>query len=177
MIKAPLYSSVTVLVADESPFVRRIVRNMLLSVGMRHVVEASTGYEALERLGEIKPGLIIMQWELPEFSTVEILDILRDPSRVRETSVPVIVTTERPTRRVVDSAAERQVHHVLRKPFSPKMLWERIGHFFDDQNQPQMDERIAPKITRSQSMLLNPAPAPVDDGPQHDSWEAAAAAG
>jgi two-component system, chemotaxis family, chemotaxis protein CheY len=157
-VSVPSFGNLRVLHVDESPFVRRLVRGMLLQVGIREVTDAATGYEALERLAEFRPALIIMQWEAPEFSAAEVLDIIRDPSRVRETNVPVVVTTQRPTRRVLDEAAARDVIHVLRKPFSPKMMWERIAHFYPDLNMVELDERIGGKLKPKESMLLAGAP-------------------
>ncbi|PSC06403.1 response regulator [Alsobacter soli] len=156
MLRAPLFPNLPVVVADDSPYVRRLIRNMLMQVGMREVLDAGTGHETLGQLSSVTPGLIVLQWELPEFSAAEILDLLRDPNRVRATNVPVIVTTERPTRRLLDAVAERQVHHVLRKPFSPKMLWQRIGDFYPDQREPEMDPRLSP-TSKQPSMLLQPS--------------------
>ncbi|WP_460451360.1 response regulator [Alsobacter sp. SYSU BS001988] len=154
-MSVPSFGNLRILHVEESPFVRRLVRGMLLQVGIRDVTDAATGYEALERLAEFRPSLIVMQWEAPEFSASQVLDIIRDPSRVRETNVPVVVTTQRPTRRLLDEAAEREVQHVLRKPFSPKMLWERIGHFYPDLNVAELDPRIGGKMKTKESMLLD----------------------
>ncbi|WP_406858086.1 response regulator [Alsobacter sp. KACC 23698] len=154
-MSVPSFGNLRILHVEESPFVRRLVRGMLLQVGIRDVIDAATGYEALERLAEFRPSLIVMQWEAPEFSAAQVLDIIRDPSRVREINVPVVVTTQRPTRRLLDEAAERDVQHVLRKPFSPKMMWERIGHFYPDLNVADLDPRIDGKLKPKESMLLD----------------------
>ncbi len=61
-----------------------------------------------------------------------VLDILRDPKASSETDVPVIVMSASPTRRLVNDAAERNVKHVLKKPFAPKALWQRIATYFDE---------------------------------------------
>jgi DNA-binding response OmpR family regulator len=60
------------------------------------------------------------------------LDVLRDPKASSETDVPVIVMSASPTRRLINEAGERNVRHVLKKPFAPKALWQRIATFFDE---------------------------------------------
>jgi two-component system, chemotaxis family, chemotaxis protein CheY len=132
MFKAPTFPNVPVLVVDDSAFARRILRGMLETVGMRHVIEAVDGGDALDRLSKFKPSLIILDWTLPVLGAKEVLDVLRDPKASTETLVPVIIMTAHPTRRLVSDAARRNVKHVLKKPFGPKMLWQRIATFFEE---------------------------------------------
>jgi two-component system chemotaxis response regulator CheY len=132
MLKPPVFPNFPVLLVDDSAFARRIIRNMLEPVGIRHIIEAPDGAEALQRLTQFKPGLIVLDWNLPVLSAFDLLAILRDPGASTETHVPVIVVTAAPTRRLIDQAAERDVVHVLRKPFGPKLLWQRIACFYDE---------------------------------------------
>jgi two-component system, chemotaxis family, chemotaxis protein CheY len=140
MLKPPVFPNLPVLLVDDSAFARRIIRNMLEPVGIRHIIEAPDGAEALQRLTQFKPGLIVLDWHLPVLSAFDLLSILRDPGSSTETAVPVIVVTAAPTRRVIDQAAQRDVTHVLRKPFGPKTLWQRISCFYD-QLEPVVDVR------------------------------------
>lgn len=134
MFKSPVFPNVPVLLVDDSAFARRILRGMLETVGMRHVIEAVDGGDALDRMSKFKPSLIILDWNLPVLGAKEVLDVLRDPRASTETHVPVIIMTGHPTRRMVNEAAKRQVKHVLRKPFGPKMLWQRLATFFDSES-------------------------------------------
>ena len=134
MFKAPTFPNVPVLLVDDSPFARRILRGMLETVGMRHVIEAVDGGDALDRLSKFKPSLIILDWTLPVLGAKDVLDVLRDPRASTETQVPVIIITGHPTRRMVNEAAKRNVKHVLKKPFGPKVLWQRLATFFDPES-------------------------------------------
>jgi CheY-like chemotaxis protein len=136
----PVFPNLPVLLVDDSPFARRILRSMLEPVGIRQIIEANDGEEALDRLSKIKPSLIILDWNLPKMSAFQLLEILRDPRASTETAVPVIVVTAAPTKRVIEEAALREVVHVLRKPFAPKVLWQRIACFFK-QLDPVLDIR------------------------------------
>lgn len=132
MFKTPVFPNLPVLVVDDSPFARKIVRSMLEPVGIRQVVEAADGGDALQRLSKFKPALIILDWNLPVLGAKGVLDVLRDPTASSETDVPVIVMSAWPTRRLVADAGVRNVRHVLKKPFAPKALWQRIATFFDE---------------------------------------------
>ncbi|MHB2166364.1 response regulator [Alsobacter sp. R-9] len=132
MFKTPVFPNVPVLVVDDSPFARRILRSMLEPVGIRQIYEASDGGDALQRLAQFKPALIILDWNLPVLNAKGVLDVLRDPKTSSETDVPVIVMSASPTRRIINEASERNVKHVLKKPFAPKALWQRMATFFDE---------------------------------------------
>lgn len=134
MLKTPVFPNVPVLLVDDSALARRILRGMLDTVGMRHVIEAADGGDALDRLSKFKPSLIILDWTLPVLGAKEVLDVLRDPRASTETHIPVIIVTGHPTRRMVNEAAKRQVKHVLKKPFGPNVLWQRLATFFDPES-------------------------------------------
>lgn len=131
MLKPQVFPNLPVLLVDANPYARRIVKGMLDHVGIRHVVDAPDGGEALQKLTLFKPGIIILDWDVPLLSAHDLLTILRDPEASTETGVPVIVMSAAPTRRVVEQAAEHGIHHLLRKPFAPKALWQRIAVFYE----------------------------------------------
>jgi two-component system chemotaxis response regulator CheY len=130
MFKTPSFPNIPVLLVDDSAFVRRMVRGMLEPVNLRYVIECRDGAEALLRLTQFRPGLIIIDWNLPILSAIDVLDVLRDPSRSNDADVPIIVMTSTPTQRTLAQAAARKVKTVLKKPFAPKALWQRIEHFY-----------------------------------------------
>jgi len=142
MFKNPVFPNLPILLVEESVFVRRTVRSMLEQSGLRHVIEAEDGTDALNRLTQFKPSLILLDWEVSGVSAAQILGLLRDPSRSTETCVPVIIMSATPTRKLVEIAAESSVRHILRKPFSPKALWQRIAEFIPkiEAVEPQADK-------------------------------------
>lgn len=118
---------VPVLVIDDSAPVRSLVRQMLYDVGLRDVTEAADMSEAHKHLQGTAPGLIIVDWYLPEGTCDALVTMIRDPARSRCPTVPVILLTAQPTFGVVDRAQDLGLTSLLRKPFSPKMLWQRIA--------------------------------------------------
>ena len=160
MFKNPVFPNVPVLLVEESVFVRRTVRGMLEQSGLRHVIEADDGTDALTRLTQFKPAMILLDWEISGVPAAQILALLRDPNRSTETCVPVIIMSATPTRKLVDIAAESNVRHILRKPVSPKALWQRIADFI-----PTI-EAVEPRADK-----------PFSASPEVNPWKAAGVVG
>ena len=58
---------------------RRIVRTLLLNVGVKEVYEASDGVAGLEAIRTIGPDIVILDWELPLLNGAELVRIVRSP--------------------------------------------------------------------------------------------------
>lgn len=125
-MQRPQFPSVPVLLVEDSSPVRSMIRKMLAEVGIETVVEANSAAEAERALQRFSPGLIILDWYLPNGTCEDLLDLVRDPQRSAAPDVPIIVMSARPTVPVVVRAQDMQVRLFLRKPFGPRKLWERI---------------------------------------------------
>lgn len=126
MIATPTFPDLAALVVDESLYVRRILRDMLTRVGIKRVLEAPDGAEALGVLSESKPDLVILDWDLAILSGEEFIRLTRTPSTSPAPTVPVIVMMSKPRRYIVDRAVALGVNEIIAKPFSPKVLWSRL---------------------------------------------------
>lgn len=119
-------SRLTALVADSSPYGARIVREALAKAGVRRVIEARDGAEALERLAEGRADLLVLDWELPVIAAAEIVAIARDATRSHAPSMPVAVIMPEPTRKAVEAAIAAKVDSILATPFSPGEFGRRL---------------------------------------------------
>src|ERR1043165_6226341 len=54
-----------VLVVDDEPYMRKVVRAMLMASGVRNVIEASDGPTGLEMIRSNMPDVVILDWEMP----------------------------------------------------------------------------------------------------------------
>ena len=69
-----------VLVADDNPAGRELVREGLTDY-VSSIVEASDGREALEKIREMLPDLVLLDIQMPEMDGYEVLrEIRRDPA-------------------------------------------------------------------------------------------------
>ena len=80
----------TILVADDKPSSRELVRTVLEHSGYQ-VVEASDGAEALTKAREIVPALILLDLQMPELGGFEVVEKLRGESRFATT--PIVALT------------------------------------------------------------------------------------
>lgn len=126
MIATPTFPDLAALVVDESLYVRRILRDMLTRVGIKRVLEAPDGAEALGVLSESKPDLVILDWDLAILSGEEFIRLTRTPTTSPAPTIPLIVMMSKPRRYVVDRAISLGVNEIIAKPFSPKVLWSRL---------------------------------------------------
>ncbi len=67
----------TILIADDSESVRRIVRRSLLSVGFTICGEAVDGVEAISKAASLAPDLIILDVRMPRLDGIQVAAILK----------------------------------------------------------------------------------------------------
>jgi two-component system cell cycle response regulator DivK len=70
----------TILVADDNPVSRELIRE-ILEAGNFHVVEASDGREALNKLENAMPDLVLLDIQMPGMDGFAVLRQLRQDSR------------------------------------------------------------------------------------------------
>jgi two-component system, OmpR family, phosphate regulon response regulator PhoB len=110
-----------VLVVDDDPGVRNLLRVTLLTFDGLEIVEASSAVEALACLEKETLDLILLDWRMPEGSGAEVLEELGR----RGHDVPVIVVTAEGEsgRQLAESLGADMF---LTKPFSPIQLLHTV---------------------------------------------------
>jgi CheY-like chemotaxis protein len=115
-----------VLVVDDSPFMRAIVRNLLSSIGVRDVAEAGDGIIALEKIRKHVPDVIILDWEMPVLNGPEMVRIVRSPGVFPTPDIPIIMLSAHGERRRILESIKLGVNEFLCKPVSAKALYDRL---------------------------------------------------
>ena len=80
-----------VVIVDDSPEARRLIRRILQSQGDFEIFEAVDGREAIELIPKEHPDLVILDLMMPEVDGFAVLDALR--SKPDTVNIPVIVAT------------------------------------------------------------------------------------
>ena len=101
-----------VLVVDDDAGVRQLLRRMLEPAGYT-VVEAANGREALERLREAAPGVILLDLMMPEMDGFEFVAEVRRHEALR--AIPIVVITARDLSREDHERLNGYVHAILQK--------------------------------------------------------------
>ncbi len=115
-----------VMVVDDSLTVRRVTQRLLLREGYR-VVLAKDGLDALERLAEGVPAIVLSDIEMPRMDGFDLVRNIRADSRLRD--LPVIMITSRIAQKHREYAAELGVDHYLGKPYAEEDLLALIGRY------------------------------------------------
>nr|WP_246316111.1 Hpt domain-containing protein [Tepidicella baoligensis] len=112
-----------VLVVDDSITVRRVTQRLLKREGYR-VVQAADGLQALERLREELPVVVLCDIEMPRMDGFEFVRHLRgDP---RWADLPVVMITSRLADKHREHAQSLGVDHYLGKPYAEDELLELV---------------------------------------------------
>lgn len=117
-----------VLVVDDIPSTRMIVVDMLHEMGFTDVIEASNGVEALKRMVEEKPGLVVCDYVMNGMSGVDLLRVMQTVPELNR--LPVIMLSSNNEVPFVDSALAAGATDYLVKPVSFNMLKRRIIEVF-----------------------------------------------
>jgi chemosensory pili system protein ChpA (sensor histidine kinase/response regulator) len=123
---APAVEAPLVLVVDDSLTVRRVTQRLLVREGYR-VTVAKDGLDALEKLAEELPVVVLSDIEMPRMDGFDLVRNLRADPRLA--GLPVIMITSRIAQKHRDHAAELGVDHYLGKPYSEDDLLGLVARY------------------------------------------------
>jgi two-component system KDP operon response regulator KdpE len=109
-----------VLVVDDEPQIRRVVRNVLAADEVR-VLEASNGQQAIDLAAAERPALIVLDLGLPDMQGIEVCREIRSWS-----SAPIIVLSARHSDQEKVALLDAGADDYMTKPFSPGELQARV---------------------------------------------------
>ena len=113
----------TILVVEDEVPLLTLLRYNLEKQGFR-VEEASDGEEALLRVAEAKPDLVLLDWMLPQLSGLEVCRQLRRRPATRD--LPIIMVTARVEQQDSVRALDIGADDYVSKPFAMDGLLARI---------------------------------------------------
>ncbi len=161
------FEKAKVLLVDDSRLIRMGLRRSLEEIGVKDIVEAGDGREAIETLVREHFDLMLLDMEMPEMNGMEVLAVLRDTPH--HPWPPVIVISGGTA---IDDAVrciELGAEDYLSKPFNPVLLRARVKTSVErkqlrDQEIMRMrqlkrqHEALAQEQTKTEQLLLNILP-------------------
>ncbi|HEX9838825.1 MAG TPA: pyridoxal-phosphate dependent enzyme [Anaerolineales bacterium] len=102
-----------IVVVDDSPEARRLIRRILQSQGDFEIFEATNGVEAIELVNQERPDLVILDLMMPEIDGFAVLDVLR--SKPETANIPVIVATAKELTVDEKSRLQGQIQSLMQK--------------------------------------------------------------
>jgi two-component system chemotaxis response regulator CheY len=121
-----MIQDLNILVVDDNQYMRKIVRNLLINIGVRKVYEASDGIAGLDAIRIVTPDVVIIDWELPLLNGAEFVRIVRSPGVFPFSDIPIIMLSSHGERWRVVEAVRIGVNEYLRKPVSAQALLDRL---------------------------------------------------
>ncbi|WP_293464831.1 Hpt domain-containing protein [Polaromonas sp.] len=115
-----------ILVVDDSITVRRVTQRLLQREGYR-VVMAADGLQALERLQDEMPAMVLSDIEMPRMDGFDLARNIRADERLKH--LPIVMITSRIAEKHREHAKTLGVDHYLGKPYSEDALMGLVRHY------------------------------------------------
>jgi len=114
-------SAKTVLVVDDAVVMRMMIKNILVKNGYE-VVEAESGYEAVQKYKATRPDVVTMDMVMPEMDGIAALkQIIADDPEAK-----IIMCTSMGQQPLVVEAVQAGAKSFVMKPFQPPKILETI---------------------------------------------------
>lgn len=118
-----------ILVVDDFPTMRRIIRNLLKELGFANVEEAEDGAAGLEKVKGGSFQFIISDWNMPNMDGLSMLQAIRAEGTLAK--LPVLMVTAEAKKENIIAAAQAGANGYVVKPFTAATLDEKITKIFE----------------------------------------------
>jgi two-component system chemotaxis response regulator CheY len=119
-----------ILVADDMEAVRTSVCALFQHFGFANIVEAGDGCQALDIIKSNKIDLLITDLDMPNMDGIELVRAIRSDDSLK--TLPVLFLTADAEKNSIAEAAQAGVDDYLLKPFTMKVLEQKIRKIFKD---------------------------------------------
>lgn len=121
--------TIKILVVDDFPTMRRIIKNLLKDLGLENVDEAEDGAIGLEKLRNGTFDFVVSDWNMPNMDGLEMLKQIRaDPALAK---LPVLMVTAEAKKENIIAAAQAGANGYVVKPFTAATLEEKLNKIFE----------------------------------------------
>lgn len=117
-----------ILIADDSPTIRKFVKFALVSRGFK-IVAASDGMEALEKLPSENIDLIITDLNMPNVDGFEFIEAVRSNSDYDE--LPIIILSSLDGDADIERGIGCGANSFLIKPFDPNKIAYEVSKYLN----------------------------------------------
>lgn len=128
-------TNIKVLIVDDMPAMRTIVRDMLEQIGFKDLTEAEDGDSAWRQVQDAAEsgsggfGLIVSDWVMPSMTGVELLRMVRNYSESQD--IPfLMITGERDPEQFSEAESAGATDYIV-KPFNASQLKGKLQELFE----------------------------------------------
>lgn len=113
-----------ILVADDHPLTRNLVKSILRGVGFAEVAIVDNGNEAITAVLADEVDFVICDWNMPKMTGLEVLRAIRQHERFKH--IPFLMLTAEAYRENVVAAIEAGASDYVVKPFTAEVLSAKV---------------------------------------------------
>ncbi len=120
-----------ILVVDDFPTMRRIVKTLLRQLGYTNIIEAEDGelaYKLLKATPDIE--FIVSDWNMPNMTGLELLKTVRADEKFKH--LPFLMVTAEAEKENIIEAVKSGVSNYVVKPFTAATLKEKMAKVFQN---------------------------------------------
>lgn len=121
--------NISILIVDDFPTMRRIVRSLLKELGYTNVDEAEDGQEGLTKLRTGSFEFVVSDWNMPNLDGLEMLKTIRADDALKH--LPVLMVTAEAKKENIIAAAQAGASGYVVKPFTAATLEEKLNKIFE----------------------------------------------
>lgn len=118
-----------VMIIDDSSVMRKIVARTINQAGLEieNIAEASDGADAIEKLKNYSPDLILCDVNMPNMNGLEFVEKVKQENVASQADI-IMVTTEGSID-IVNRAVENGARGFIIKPFTPEEFTKKIRQY------------------------------------------------
>ena len=120
--------NIKILVVDDAPMIRRILKNLLKEMGFSNIEEAEDGMVALQKLRTQKFDFVITDWNMPNLTGIELVQEIRKDPNLKH--IPIMMVTAEAKKENIILALKSGVNNYIVKPFTPENVKAKIEAIF-----------------------------------------------
>ena len=119
-------SRLNIIVADDNPYMRTLVREILLGFNVTNVRECKDGSDALAELRQWPADIAIIDWMMEPLDGLDFTRLIRTASDSPNPFLPIIMLTGHTERFRVVEARDAGITEMLAKPMTANTLYARL---------------------------------------------------
>ncbi|WP_102348454.1 response regulator [Bacillus sp. Marseille-P3661] len=108
----------TILIADDSMFMRTYLKNIVLASSFEVISEASNGAEAIDKYKEFSPDIVLLDITMPKINGLEALKAIRNIDPI----ATVIMCSAMGQQYLITEALRAGAHDFVIKPYFENLV-------------------------------------------------------
>lgn len=118
-------TDITILIVDDVPAIRKVLRRILKQLDFKSLVEAGDGKEAWDILESQPIDLIIADWNMPKMNGLELLKMIRSSDTHK--MIPFLMLTGKVEKENIIEAVNAGATNYMVKPFTAEIISNKLG--------------------------------------------------